>query len=172
MSIMSEKLASLEAAVKRLEFQRCDQAKLVADAIKRQFSKRNVNEDDLMRDVEATLGQAESEDEEESEAFPTPSATSNNHDADDHGADDRSLLAHRCPEKERSVNAPTIKRAARDSTFFENTEAGRFLAELRPLLESSAAPEDRGTPPHKSLTAVWWNLYRVPRIVGETQGLP
>ena len=59
MSTMSDRLASLEAAIQRLESQRREQAKLVADAIKRNFTKRNVDEDELLRDVEAVLAPSE-----------------------------------------------------------------------------------------------------------------
>ena len=75
---MSERVASLEAAIQQMERERREQAKLVADAIKRNFTKRNVDEDELLRDVEAVL--APSEEGAESDEHITPSVA----DTDEH----------------------------------------------------------------------------------------
>ena len=63
---MSERLASLEAAIQQMERERNEQARLVTEAIKHNFSKRNVDEDELLKDVQAVL--IPSEDDNESDA--------------------------------------------------------------------------------------------------------
>ena len=60
---MSDRLASLEAALLRMDRERREQAKLVSEAIKRNFLKRNVDEDELLKDVEAVLAAQEDNDE-------------------------------------------------------------------------------------------------------------
>ena len=71
MSSMSDRLASLEAALQRMDRERREQAKLVLETIKRNISKRNVDEDELLRDVEAVI--ASYEDDAESDEHTTPS---------------------------------------------------------------------------------------------------
>jgi hypothetical protein len=68
-----DKLASLEAAIRRLEKHQQDQTRLVSEAIRRQFSKRNVSEDELIRDVQDILGQTDSGAENSHSHTSTPS---------------------------------------------------------------------------------------------------
>ena len=148
---MSDRLASLEAALLRMDRERREQAKLVSEAIKRNFSKRNIDEDELLRDVEAVLAPHEDEAETDehtpsvanTDQSPSPGPSSRDKGKEPMRQEPMRQESTRHDSPANPEEAPHPRTPTGMTPF--DSEAMRFLQELRPILVDCRSTQvDRG----------------------------